>query len=72
MKKHMKPALDKSIEQDPNSQSPKRGKTQSDRDRQNGAASTLKQELARMGHGNMNSINGGGRGRRGTSDDMDA
>lgn len=65
-----KDATNKDIQNDPKAQGPMKGQTQGDRDRQNGTASTLKKEIARRskeGH----SVNSAGRGRRGTSDNVD-
>jgi hypothetical protein len=59
---------DAPLEQDPNSQAPKRGHTQGDRTRQKGEATTLKRTVARMSKPNPNATKGGGRGRRGTTD----
>jgi hypothetical protein len=59
-----------SLENNPQAQGPKRGQTQGDRDRQKGSASTLNRELARMSKPNPNATKGGGRGRRGTSDNI--
>ncbi len=70
MKKKDVKAKDVGLEDQPQAQGPKRGQTQGDRDRQRGSASTLKQELARMSKPNPNATKGGGRGRRGTSDNI--
>jgi hypothetical protein len=59
------------LENNPQAQGPKKGTTQGDRERQKGTASTLKQDLARMSKPNPNATKGGGRGRRGTSDNID-
>ncbi len=62
---------EQNLEFNPQAQGPKKGTTQGDRDRQKGAASTLKQDVARMSKPNPNATKGGGRGRRGTSDNID-